>query len=115
MDVDQTPTTPKTSAPEVDKMDVDEDKEAKTQEKKNSGDAEKESTSPAETAKKKLEKERVGYDIENLSRVLPAQLKFLSFPAGRYKPVKKVGGRVNFSADHFTNSDTADRRGNLTD
>lgn len=94
MDVDQTPTTPKTSAPEMDKMDVDEEKEGKTQEKKDGAEAEKESTSPAEAAKKKLEKEKVGYDIENMSRVLPAQLKFLSFPAGRYKPVKKVSIKI---------------------
>jgi 26S proteasome regulatory subunit N2 len=93
MDVDQTPTTPKISAPAAgDKMEVDEDtskdKETKTDDKKDS-EGEKEGTA-AEIAKKKLEKEKVGYDIENMSRVLPAQLKFINFPAGRYKPVKKV-------------------------
>jgi 26S proteasome regulatory subunit N2 len=91
MDIDQTPTTPKITAPAVDKMDVDEenkDKDAKSEEKKDEGD--KEGASAAEIAKKKLERERVGYDIENMSRVVPAQLKFISFPAGRYKPVKKV-------------------------
>jgi 26S proteasome regulatory subunit N2 len=90
MDIDQTPTTPKISAPAGDKMDVDDDKEAKTDDKKEILDGEKESASPTEIAKKKLEKEKVGYDIENMSRVLPAQLKFINFPAGRYKPVKKV-------------------------
>jgi 26S proteasome regulatory subunit N2 len=74
-------------------MDIDEDtskdKETKTDEKKE-GEGEKESVTSAEIAKKKLEKEKVGYDIENMSRVLPAQLKFINFPAGRYKPVKKV-------------------------
>ena len=89
MDIDQTPTTPKTAAPDMDKMEVDDDKE-KSHEKKE-GEGEKEGTSQAEAAKKKLEKEKVGYDIENMSRVLPAQLKFISFPTGRYKPVKKVG------------------------
>ena len=92
MDIDQTPTTPKISAPAGDKMDIDEeskDKEAKTDEKKE-GEGEKEGATPAEIAKKKLEKEKVGYDIENMSRVLPAQLKFINFPTGRYKPVKKV-------------------------
>jgi 26S proteasome regulatory subunit N2 len=69
-------------------MEVDQDKE-KTLDKKD-GDAEKDGISQAEAAKKKLEKEKVGYEIENLSRVLPAQLKFISFPAGRYEPVKKV-------------------------
>lgn len=93
MDVDQTPTTPKISAPAGDKMDIEEmpaqEKEAKTDEKKDSAEG-TEGASPAEAAKKKLEKEKVGYEIENMSRVLPAQLKFISFPAGRYKPVKKV-------------------------
>jgi 26S proteasome regulatory subunit N2 len=91
MDIDQTPATPKIIAPAGDKMEVDEeskDKEGKAEEKEGA-DGDKEATS-AEIAKKKLEKEKVGYDIENMSRVLPAQLKFINFPAGRYKPVKKV-------------------------
>ena len=87
MDIDQTPTTPKINAPADDKMEVDEDqKDGKPEDKKDEG--EKETSAQAE--KKKLEKEKVGYDIENMSRVLPAQLKFINFPAGRYKPVKKV-------------------------
>jgi 26S proteasome regulatory subunit N2 len=93
MDIDQAPATPKTSAPSGDKIDVDEetkDKDGKGDEKK---DEDKEA-SPAEIAKKKLEKEKVGYEIENMSRVVPAQLKFISFPAGRYKPVKKPTGGV---------------------
>lgn len=97
MDVEQTPTTPKIPAPAGDKMDVEEepaqDKEPKADEKKESAEGEKEAT-PAEAAKKKLEKEKVGYEIENMSRVLPAQLKFINFPAGRYKPVKKPTGGV---------------------
>jgi 26S proteasome regulatory subunit N2 len=100
MDIDQTPTTPKITAPAADKMDVDEenkDKDAKTDEKKD--EADKENASPAEIAKKKLEKEKVGYDIENMSRVVPAQLKFISFPAGRYKPVKKPTGGVILLVD----------------
>lgn len=90
MDIDQTPTTPKISAPAGDKMDVDDetkDKDGKSEEKK---DENEKDASPAEIAKKKLEKEKVGYELQNMSRVLPAQLKFISFPAGRYKPVKKV-------------------------
>lgn len=90
MDIDQAPTTPKTSTQAGDKMDVDEEKETKTDEKKEGGDGDKEGASSTEIAKKKLDKEKVGYDIENMSRVLPAQLKFVNFPAGRYKPVKKV-------------------------
>jgi 26S proteasome regulatory subunit N2 len=91
MDIDQTPTTPKINPPATDKMEVDEeskDKEGKADEKKEGTEGEKETS--AEIAKKKLEKEKVGYDMDNMSRVLPAQLKFISFPAGRYKPVKKV-------------------------
>lgn len=93
MDIDQTPSTPKIQASADDKMDVDEpsrDIEEKSSEKKDEGEKE----TPAETLKKKAEKEKVGYEIENMSRVLPAQLKFISFPAGRYKPVKKPTGGV---------------------
>ncbi len=53
-------------------------------------EGEKESTPSAESPKKKVEKEKVGYNLENMSRVLPAQLKHISFPEGRYVPVKKV-------------------------
>ena len=74
-----------------DKMDVDDDKDKKkdeTSEKKEGED--KEATSAVTDTKKKPEKEKVGFEIENMSRVLPGQLKYISFPAGRYKPVKKV-------------------------
>ncbi|KAB8302143.1 hypothetical protein EYC80_005591 [Monilinia laxa] len=93
MDIDQAPTTPKIPASTDDKMDVDEstkDTDEKSAEKKDEGEKE----TPSETLKKKIEKEKVGYEIENMSRVLPAQLKFISFPAGRYKPVKKPTGGV---------------------
>ncbi|TGO58672.1 hypothetical protein BCON_0052g00160 [Botryotinia convoluta] len=93
MDIDQTPATPKLPSSADDKMDVDEsskDTEEKSAEKKDEG----EKDTPGETLKKKLEKEKVGYEIENMSRVLPSQLKFISFPAGRYKPVKKPTGGV---------------------
>jgi 26S proteasome regulatory subunit N2 len=96
MDIDQTPTTPKITQATGDKMDVDEepkDKDGKSEEKKEGAEGEKEVGTAAEIAKKKFEKEKVGYEIENMSRVLPAQLKFISFPAGRYKPVKKVSHR----------------------
>ncbi|MBE3047300.1 HEAT repeat domain-containing protein, partial [Candidatus Bathyarchaeota archaeon] len=72
-----------------DKMDVDEEKEKSEEpkdEKKDEANGEKE----ASETKKRAEKEKVGYEIDNMSRVLPGQLKFVSFPAGRYKPVKKV-------------------------
>jgi 26S proteasome regulatory subunit N2 len=54
----------------------------------------------SETAKKKLEKEKVGHDLENMSRVLPAQLKYISFPAGRYAPVKKVSCTMLSASRH---------------
>jgi 26S proteasome regulatory subunit N2 len=83
MDLDPTP------AKAGDKMDVDDEKakDATGKEQKESG--EKDSASGTE-AKKKPEKEKVGFEMENMSRVLPGQLKFISFPTGRYKPVKKV-------------------------
>lgn len=96
MEIDQTPTTPKTSTM-GDKMETDEaatkTDEEKDSEKREAGKKEggesKDGTLP-EGLRKKMEREKVGYDIENMSRVLPAQLKFISFPGGRYEPVKKV-------------------------
>lgn len=70
-----------------DKMDVDEEK--KKDDSKDKKDSDDKDAVSVET-KKKPEKEKIGYDIENMSRVLPGQLKYVSFPAGRYKPVKKV-------------------------
>ncbi|KAI1823305.1 26S proteasome regulatory subunit rpn2 [Xylaria intraflava] len=92
MDVDSTatPTVSKTSG---DKMDVDE--KAKSSEKKdknedqNPGQSEKETSAPPDV-KKKLEKEKPGYEIENMSRVLPGQFKYITFAKGRYWPVKLV-------------------------
>jgi 26S proteasome regulatory subunit N2 len=80
MDVDQTPATPKVSSADEDKMETDEKEGEKTEEEKEAA--------ATETQKKKVEK--VGYDLENMSRVLPAQLKYISFPGKRYAPVKKV-------------------------
>ena len=53
---------------------------------------EKGDAAPTESSiKKKVEREKVGYDLENMSRVLPAQIKYISFAQeGRYQPVKKV-------------------------
>jgi 26S proteasome regulatory subunit N2 len=80
MDIDQPPTTPKPSADD-DKMDIDEDKK---------DDADKTDGAQAESSKKKVEKEKVGYELENMSRVLLPQVKYISFPSERYVPVKKV-------------------------
>jgi 26S proteasome regulatory subunit N2 len=102
MDIDAaSPVLAKASLPPAtsDKMEVDEDdKKAKTAEeskdkKEDSPPGDKGSPTAAATdARKKMEKEKekVGYEIENMSRILPGQLKYISFPPGRYKPVKKV-------------------------
>jgi 26S proteasome regulatory subunit N2 len=89
MDVDQSPTTPKIQASDDDKMDVDEEKK---------DDKENEDTPAAESSKKKAEKEKVGYDLENMSRVLPGQVKYISFPEERYVPVKKVSRSCDLEA-----------------
>ncbi|KAJ5170371.1 uncharacterized protein N7500_003154 [Penicillium coprophilum] len=87
MDIDQAPTTPKATDQLLDAMDTDdvvkEDEEAKETEK-----------AAAEVQKKKAEREKVGYELDNLSRVLPAQLKYLTFPDPRYEPVKRPTGGV---------------------
>jgi 26S proteasome regulatory subunit N2 len=85
MDIDE-PKTPKPDSGDVDMKDDD------TNVIETGKDEEgKEKEGEQESSKKKLEKEKVGYDLENMSRVLPAQIKYLSFPQdGRYQPVKKV-------------------------
>ncbi|KAL8915739.1 MAG: hypothetical protein Q9172_006715 [Xanthocarpia lactea] len=97
MDIDQTPTTPKVSNLS-DKMELDEAPgkgEDNQEAEKSDGEKKAEGESSPESAKKKMEKEKVGYQLENMSRVLPAQRKFISFPDGRYRPVKKpVGGVI---------------------
>ncbi|KAK4642596.1 proteasome regulatory particle base subunit [Podospora bellae-mahoneyi] len=92
MDID-TPTLAKTPAPAAgDKMDVDEDKKAKTEEPKDKKEETGAEREGSVDSKKKAEKEKVGYEVENMSRVLPGQFKYISFPTGRYKPVKKPTG-----------------------
>ncbi|EEH41628.1 26S proteasome non-ATPase regulatory subunit 1 [Paracoccidioides lutzii Pb01] len=90
MDIDQTPTTPKVSTQHVDKMDVDENV-VKTEEDGKEGEKDGPQT---EAPKRKMEKEKVGYELQNMSRVLPAQLKYLTFPDPRYEPVKRPTGGV---------------------
>ncbi|KAH0538270.1 hypothetical protein FGG08_005141 [Glutinoglossum americanum] len=112
MDIEPTSATPRTADPRADdkdKMDIDDEgskvKSEKTEgEKSEEKEGEKEVTPSTDGAKKKngkdVEKEKVGYWIENMSRVLPAQLKFISFPAdGRYEPIKKPTGGVVLLTD----------------
>lgn len=87
MDVDQ-PSTPKVDkADDADKMDTDEAIIDTGKLAEENGQA-----APAEgSMKKKAEREKVGYQLENMSRVLPAQIKYISFDKeGRYQPVKKA-------------------------
>lgn len=106
MDIDQTPTTPKISNL-GDKMETDEpaakteeDKDGEKQDgSKKEGEEAKDAPAQTEGLRKKMEKEKVGYSLENMSRVLPAQLKFVSFPDGRYEPVKKPTGGVILLTD----------------
>lgn len=60
------------------------------------GDEAKEGEEAKKEEQPKLKKEKVGYELPNMSRVLPAQLKYLSFPDTRYEPVKKpvTGGVI---------------------
>lgn len=81
MDIDPTPATPKAEAAD-DKMDTDDATESKMGDDK---EGEKESL------KKRVEREKAGYELENMNRVLPTQIKYISFASdGRYQPVKKV-------------------------
>ena len=102
MDIDQTPTSAKPSDT-GDKMDTNLPAASARSDKEDSKDSEKlegerkegeEKTEKAEGLKKKLEKEKVGYSLDNMSRVLPAQVKFISFPDSRYRPIKKPTGGV---------------------
>jgi 26S proteasome regulatory subunit N2 len=110
MDIEPTSATPRTADPRADdkeKMDLDDEgSKARSEkvegEKSEEKEGEKEGTPPTDGAKKKngkeAEKEKLGYWIENMSRVLPAQLKYISFPAdGRYEPIKKVSHRSTHS------------------
>ncbi len=93
MDIDST-TTPTASKPSAgdDKMEVHEEKKSEAKDKKEESAAvtDKESSTPPADAKKKAEKEKAGYEIDNMTRVLPGQLKYISLPKGRYWPVKLV-------------------------
>ena len=97
MDVDTaTPVSPQMS--KADKMDTNEvdDKDDEGDKKDEGKDDEKDE---AAEVKKKVEKEKVGYEIENMSRVLPAQMKYLTFPDSRFQPVKKPTGGVTVVLD----------------
>ncbi|KAI1074818.1 26S proteasome regulatory complex, non-ATPase subcomplex, Rpn2/Psmd1 subunit [Whalleya microplaca] len=97
MDLDPT-ATPTVTKPNAggDKMDVDDKAKSGEEAKEKSpgetpapGDKES-STPPPTDLKKRSEKEKPGYEIENMTRVLPGQLKYISLPKGRYWPVKLV-------------------------
>jgi hypothetical protein len=92
METEPTASAPATPGPSTtEKMDIGEDKEGKkesSEEEKKDGEGDK---------KKRVEKEKVGYEVSNLSRVLPEQLKYISFlEDGRYEPVKRVCFHLTF-------------------
>ena len=89
MDIDP-PAAPQKPT-DADKMDTD---ESAIKEEEDKGDKKDVKEGEKEGLKKKLEKEKVGYEMENMSRVLPAQLKYLTFPDLRYEPVKRPTGGV---------------------
>jgi 26S proteasome regulatory subunit N2 len=97
MDIDSTtPATPKVS--QGDAMDVDDatvkDEEMKEEDEDKKEEGEKKEVVVEKDVQKKLAKEKVGYEIENMSRVVPAQLKYLTFPNQRFEPVKRPTGGV---------------------
>ncbi|KAF7548916.1 hypothetical protein G7046_g8502 [Stylonectria norvegica] len=71
-------------------MEVDEEKktgDSKDDIKDKKDDEEKDSAVSG-APKKKAEKEKVGYEIENMSRVLPDQVAYTSLVGSRYTPMK---------------------------
>ena len=112
MDVDQTPTTPKVSS--EDKMETEEPalaKDSEEMEKKDGAVADKEvnegnlekkpmvenadSPAPEKSAvKRRLEKEKVGVYLDNMSRVLPPQRRYISLSDERYNVIKAPRGGV---------------------
>ncbi len=94
MDIDQTPTVPNpTSEKNTDKMDTD-DSAIKTEDPKDPPSSEDKKPDDSTSSKRRLDREKPGYLLENMFRVLPAQLKYITFPEPRYQPVKKPTGGV---------------------
>ncbi|KAI5808617.1 armadillo-type protein [Peziza echinospora] len=92
MQIDDLASAPQTPAPSGagDKMEIEE--EGSPEKKYDAPTTDQEKTA---AKKAKVEKEPVGYFVDNLSRVLPQQLKYISFPEdGRYAPVKKPTGGI---------------------
>ena len=79
-----------------DEMEIDQEVEKKSQPKAKESDEKMEVDEPEkkdEAKKTKREKERVGFELENMSRVLPSQLRYTRFAEdGRYVPVKDPSG-----------------------
>ncbi|KAL2890508.1 26S proteasome regulatory subunit rpn2 [Ceratocystis lukuohia] len=99
MDLDSVPAAKTPGGDADDKMDIDDEKEKKlaedetnSEDKGDKKEGDSSATTPGTDAKKRNEKEKAGFDMDNMSRILPGQLKYISFPAGRYQPVKKPTG-----------------------
>lgn len=82
MDIDVAPGTPKAGAAD-DEMDIDDDAGK-------DGDKDKDDAATPAGKRRNEGKEKAGFELDNMSRVLPTQLKYTTFPDGRYAPVKKV-------------------------
>lgn len=101
MEVDPTPS--KLS----EKMDVDDKSKDESKDKK---EVEDKHSAPSPDTKKKPEKEKIGYELGNMSRVLPSQLKYVSFPSGRYRPVKKVSFELTLRRKLCTGTNVSSSR-----
>ncbi|QIW98085.1 hypothetical protein AMS68_003603 [Peltaster fructicola] len=93
MDIDAGVTTPKPDADadadkaDEDSMVIDTTKVGEEEEKK-------------EVLSKKPQREKSGFEVNNMSRVLPQQVRHITFPSeGRYQPIKKFSGGVIVMTD----------------
>ena len=87
MDVDNPPTTPKADAADSEMK----DEASNVVETSKEGEAKDKEGEKETTIKKKVEKEKVGYELENMSRVLPGPAEVYFFPAGWTVPACQEG------------------------
>ena len=107
MDVDTAPTAPSPTTPTAktvavaadDKMDIETESAIKDDDATTIKEGDSATKDKEDSPRKKMEKEKVGYELENMSRVLPAQLKYLTFPDRRFEPVKRPTGGVILVVD----------------
>ncbi len=95
------PVTPKVDATIPEAMEVDESAPAEKKDEEKEGNSNKDDTAADATpngksAASKKNGDKSGFEVPNMARVLPAQLKYVTFPGNRYKPVRTpaTGGFV---------------------